>query len=403
MCDTVIVHTEIRIQSLSLGPKSGPQPIKRQLSATKVPQGNGFALQKRIFEQNERHPSGGLKFKDEADLKKQRGVAWDVIKNLGNSTLEGKDLVNTSLPIYLFEPRSFLERLTDIFAYAPHYLPKAAKSTDPVERLKNVVAFAISGLHLLTTNKKPFNPIIGETYQAHFYDGTEVMCEQTTHHPPASNWELVPPDGSYHYWGSGIWSASCRGNTIRGYQKGPHNIDFADGGKITWALPDVVLKGVMWGDRVMEYCGSMTFTDEKNQIECVVEFNPEGSGFFRSMFSKSGKQTADCFRGQMYRTTSKKRSEQDVICYLQGSWLCHLDIADERFWDIKVVPSGVIPAVDPLPSDSRFREDLVALKQGDYEKGKESKLFLEERQRKEDKLRKDARLRRKERKRRSSV
>lgn len=37
---------------------------------------------------------------------------------------------------------------------------------------------------------------LGETYQGRFLENeTEVFCEQTTHHPPASNFQVVPKDG----------------------------------------------------------------------------------------------------------------------------------------------------------------------------------------------------------------
>jgi hypothetical protein len=44
-------------------------------------------------------------------------------------------LTAISLPVKLFEPRSFLERLTDNWAHID-YLTRAAVQTDPVERLK---------------------------------------------------------------------------------------------------------------------------------------------------------------------------------------------------------------------------------------------------------------------------
>jgi len=355
-------------------------------------EGNGRALQTKVFEQHDRHPSGGWLYKDEAELKRQRGVAWELLKGVGNSLLEGKDLVNTTLPIHLFEPRSFLERLTDTWAYAPRFLSAAGASVDPVERLKNVVAFAISGLHLLSTSRKPFNPIIGETYQALFPDGTEVFCEQSTHHPPASNWEVIDKNHTFHFWGYGIWSASCRGNTIKGTQKGPNNIDFADGSRVSYTLPDVNIKGVMWGERVIELGGTMVFTDETNSIACEVIFNPNAVGFVRSFFKKA-KDPADTITGEIYRTTSRKRTEADTICQIEGSWLTHLDIGGKKYWDIKMVPSGVSPHPNPLPSDCRYREDLMALKVNDFEKGKEYKIMLEERQRSEEKLRKEARAR----------
>eukprot|EP00983_Pelagomonas_calceolata_P021192 664492-Pelagomonas_calceolata.AAC.2 len=44
-------------------------------------------------------------------------------------------------------------------------LNAAANESDPVDRMKYVVAFALSGLCRQVSFHKPFNPILGETYQ----------------------------------------------------------------------------------------------------------------------------------------------------------------------------------------------------------------------------------------------
>jgi len=353
-------------------------------------EGNGRLLQQKVWEMNERYKEGGLWFKDEVELKRQRGIAWEVVKGLGNSILEGKELVSTTLPIHLFEPRSFLERLTDIWAYAPRYLTRAADiKGDPVLRLKYVIAFAVSGLHLLTTARKPFNPLLGETYQARFANGTQIFIEQTTHHPPASNWEVFPNDKSYKFHGNCTWSASTRANTIKGTQRGPCHIDFPDGSRVTYSLPDILIKGVMWGDRVTELSGSIIFSDNKNGIEAEVFFNPEAQGFIRSLFSKA-KESADTVRGEIYRPSAsgvQRKKGDNTISNIEGSWLSHLDFDGTRLWDLKMPADGVIPEPNPLPSDSRNRADLKALNEGDMERAKDSKVALEERQRFEKKLR----------------
>ena len=53
--------------------------------------------------------------------------------------------------------------------------------------MKNVVTFCISGLYMLCKQMKPFNPIIGETYQGYWPDGSSIYCEHTSHHPPITN------------------------------------------------------------------------------------------------------------------------------------------------------------------------------------------------------------------------
>ncbi len=74
-------------------------------------------------------------------------------------------------------------------------LVSAANTTDPIDRMKLVVAFAISGLCRQVSFHKPFNPILGETYQSTFANGVEVYCEQISHHPPISSWQVLEPAG----------------------------------------------------------------------------------------------------------------------------------------------------------------------------------------------------------------
>ena len=35
--------------------------------------------------------------------------------------------------------------------------------------------------------RKPFNPILGETYEAFWPNGTKIYAEHTSHHPPIMN------------------------------------------------------------------------------------------------------------------------------------------------------------------------------------------------------------------------
>ena len=61
--------------------------------------------------------------------------------------MEGKAIVGVSLPVRIFEPRSTLERMVDWWCTAPIYLTNAARETNPLERMKHVICFLISGLH----------------------------------------------------------------------------------------------------------------------------------------------------------------------------------------------------------------------------------------------------------------
>lgn len=113
-------------------------------------------------------PADGYKFNspmDKEHIKLQRQAIWDMLRHLGSHILsQGINLTNISLPVQVFEPRSFLERITDSWAYLD-LIEAAANAPDAVERLKYVAGFVIGGLRRQTSTLKPFNPILGETYQ----------------------------------------------------------------------------------------------------------------------------------------------------------------------------------------------------------------------------------------------
>ena len=63
-----------------------------------------------------------------------------------------------------------------------------------------------------------------------------------------------------------------------------------------------------------------------------------------------------------------------------------------RYWDVRDAPltSKPLAVAQPLPSDSRFRDDSSYLAQGNYELAHEYKTMLEESQRYDRKLRQKA-------------
>jgi len=142
------------------------------------------------------------------------------------------------------------------------------------------VTFAIAGFSNTCLLQKPFNPILGETFQAVFPDGAQIFCEQSSHHPPISNWQLFGPNDLYHFYGYGEWTASFRGNFVRASQKGPHLVEFHDGGSITYDLPEILVRGVMVGERILDYEGLMKFRDKKNKLGCDIRINPDANNWF---------------------------------------------------------------------------------------------------------------------------
>mmetsp|Transcript_17287 Transcript_17287/g.12349 ORF Transcript_17287/g.12349 Transcript_17287/m.12349 type:complete len:86 (+) Transcript_17287:455-712(+) len=66
-----------------------------------------------FFEENDfrTDPKNCLVYLNEDVIKKQRGVVGHIIKKLGSNLIQGKSLIDITLPIKIFEPKSFLEKL----------------------------------------------------------------------------------------------------------------------------------------------------------------------------------------------------------------------------------------------------------------------------------------------------
>lgn len=109
----------------------------------------------------------------------------------------GKDMTKMTLPVSFNEPTSLLQRVCEDMEYAD-LLDTAADRADSTERLVYVAAFAASE-YASTIGRvaKPFNPLLGETYEYVRPDkGYRFFIEQVSHHPPigaawaeASKWD----------------------------------------------------------------------------------------------------------------------------------------------------------------------------------------------------------------------
>ncbi|CAG0924063.1 unnamed protein product, partial [Notodromas monacha] len=123
----------------------------------------------------------------------------------------GKDLSKITMPVVWNEPVSILQRLAESMEYA-ELLKTAAEQDDPVTRMEYVAAFAVSALSGNWDRlMKPFNPLLGETYELE-RDNYRLLGEQVSHHPPISamhvDHELYTLTGSTHpklrFWGKSV-------------------------------------------------------------------------------------------------------------------------------------------------------------------------------------------------------
>ena len=132
-----------------------------------------------------RDPAVGVEILNQEWINGQKKVIGFIIKGMGKNLLEGKSIMGMSLPISIFSGDSILQRAAKCMTYAPLYLKKAGEAEDPLEQFKQAITFYFTIMHLGIEQQKPFNPILGETYQG-LIGGEQVLLEQISHHPPIS-------------------------------------------------------------------------------------------------------------------------------------------------------------------------------------------------------------------------
>lgn len=264
---------------------------------------------------------------------------------------------------------------------------------NPVERMKYVFSFIIGGIHQgpeVCRSYAPFNPIIGETFQASLPIGANIYFEQTEHHPPSFNYFLSGPNNHYEMSGFGTIVANLQSiNIIKGERQGKNIIRFDDGTVYSFTNFKTRLNGMVMGTRTYNYYGDLIVKDYKNKIECIYTLNDEDNfGMFSSMFFGGKKTNFDEGKVEI-KQINPKTKEKEIKAKGYASWLGQLYFGDKEYWSI----------FDPLPkweqkncgfvleSDSTKREDLIAVSQNDFDKAQEHKDRIENLQRHDAKLR----------------
>ena len=160
------------------------------------------------------------------------------------------DILNFSRPARLTSPLT-VHQCTGNEWVRTDLLEKAYQiKNDPIERMKYLLAFAVSGIHqgpMKCRSRAPFNPIIGETYQAiNENDGSRLYVEQTEHHPPTFNFSVYGPNNHFEYNGFGTIIAHLDNiNMIKGERVGKILLKFDDGSLFTFSALKTRINGII--------------------------------------------------------------------------------------------------------------------------------------------------------------
>lgn len=90
------------------------------------------------------------------------------------------DILRTPAPAYVHHPRTYLEGAYYDMSLSSRFLTQAAKTDDPIERLKLILCMYVGGHHInpaVIQLRAPLNPILGETVQRVLEDGSKFYGE----------------------------------------------------------------------------------------------------------------------------------------------------------------------------------------------------------------------------------
>jgi len=307
------------------------------------------------------------------NMKKIRTIAKEFVYKVGKHVLSGNfNLTTIPFPIKVMIPKSYLENVgCSPTGFFPLYLNLALKTSDPVERFKLYIVASICYFYLTHSFAKPLNPILGETLNGYYEDGSRMFLEQISHHPPVSYLLYYGPNESYKYWGPSMFSASAGLNSFTLTTKAWRKINFKDNNQtIHSTLPNEAIGGTLLGTTVHESVGNMEFKDEENGIYCNIHFG------------KVKGKPSDYFDGVV-------TVNNEPVSKIFGSYLGFIDVDGKRYFDYRYVqPFECKKEASPLESDYLYRADRILLSSGYYDEAQKEKERLEHIQRTDAKLRK---------------
>ncbi|KAH7648213.1 oxysterol binding [Cryptosporidium bovis] len=337
----------------------------------------------------------------------------------------GKDLSRISMPICLNEPISFIQRLSEDLEYH-ELLSKASKADSIEERVAYITVFASSALSSTFRRlSKPFNPLLGETFEL-THRGFRFIGEQVMHHPPVVAYHSESNNKEWIYWGT-VWSIMSFGpNSLTILPQGTVHLKIKtkDGNEeeYSWERPNCVIHNIVFGSTWLEWTGDVNvislnhgyrgkttfFTDSNNSYNMRMHNTSSSTNIGKdigkrnivtgSVFNESD-QRIFCIEGYSdleIQISPVGHANQFYTPYSRGNviWRCnpHPNNGDNscNFFltymamELNEITDEYNPekgANIPI-TDSRFRPDQRLYESGDVDGAQTIKGILEEKQRK---------------------
>ncbi|GME58719.1 oxysterol binding protein [Neofusicoccum parvum] len=321
---------------------------------------------------------------------------WGILKSM-----IGKDMTKMTLPVSFNEPTSLLQRVAEDMEYVD-LLDTAAERLDACERMVYVAAFAASE-YASTIGRvaKPFNPLLGETFEYARPDkGFRFFVEQVSHHPPiGAAWA---ESSKWDYYGESAVKSKFYGKSFDINPLGTWFLRLrpASGGEelYTWKKVTSSVIGIITGNPTVDNYGMMEIKNHTTGEVCLLEFKPRGWKA-SSAYQAAGKvvdadgQTRWSIGGRwndkIYaRLTPGYEDAENVGVKDKQAiliWQCHERPTGIPFnltpfvLTLNALPERLKPIL--APTDTRLRPDQRAMEDGEYDLAATEKNRVEEKQR----------------------
>uniref|UniRef100_A0A8C1AK19 Oxysterol-binding protein n=1 Tax=Cyprinus carpio carpio TaxID=630221 RepID=A0A8C1AK19_CYPCA len=218
----------------------------------------------------------------------------------------GMELSKITMPVIFNEPLSFLQRLTEYMEHT-NLIHQANASDDSIERMKCVAAFAVSAVaSQWERTGKPFNPLLGETYELVRDDlGFRLISEQVSHHPPVSAFHAEGLQKDFVFHGSIYPKLKFWGKSVEAEPKGIITLELPKHNEAyTWMNPTCCVHNIIVGQLWIEQYGNVEVINHRTGEKCCLSFKPCG------LFGKELHKV----EGYILDKSKKK------VCNLYGKW-----------------------------------------------------------------------------------
>ncbi|XP_045560822.1 oxysterol-binding protein-related protein 6 isoform X2 [Salmo salar] len=309
---------------------------------------------------------------------------WNILRNN-----IGKDLSKVSMPVELNEPLNTLQHMCEELEYT-ELLDRAADTEDPYERMAIMAAFVISGYSstYYRAGSKPFNPLLGETYECIREDkGMCFIAEQVSHHPPIS--ACHADSNKFTFLQDVRWKNKFWGKSMEILPIGTVNVILPSfGDHYEWNKVTTCVHNILSGRRWIEHYGEITIRNTKSSA-CICKLTFVKGNYWSSNVNEVQGFVMD--------------QEGKVVRRLFGKWheglYCGVPPSARCIWRPGSMPTDyelyygftrfaielneLCPEMQDLlpPTDARFRPDQRHLEEGNVEMAASEKQRIEDMQR----------------------